>query len=254
MPVKEFAFRKTDLVQGLAASGLRAGDGRLVQTSLTRIGQSDGENSIAETCKETLEALLEVVGPGGTLFVPAFTLSSSDARSSTQSILLPWRGTGVSRPNLQRFRRHSGAVRSEDPLCSVVGIGRHCGTGSQQPPNTSFGRDSVFERLLKLNARLCLIGVDLGHSVLFDLLEESAAVPWRYKKLFTGRTLRSGASKRQGWVASVTNEAIAEKSRAIRNRCASEAGDLWSCSNRHRRNSLRGNGQSVRCPDIKAVG
>ncbi|MGA2730221.1 MAG: DUF4910 domain-containing protein [Terracidiphilus sp.] len=228
MPVKEFVFRKTDLVQGLAASGLRAGDVVFVQISLPRIGQSDGENSIAETCRETLEALLEVIGPGGTLFVPAFTLSY-ERREEFDPVNSPalagdW---GESAEFAEVARRHSGAVRSEDPLYSVVGIGPMAKQVLNNLPNTSFGRDSVFERLLKLNARLCLIGVDLGHSVLFDLLEESAAVPWRYKKLFTGRALRSGASKRQGWVASVTNEAIAEESRAIRNRCASEAGDLF---------------------------
>jgi aminopeptidase-like protein len=93
-------------------------------------------------------------------------------------------------------------------------------------PNTSFGPGSVFERLLKSNARLCLIGVDLKHSVLFDFLEESTQVPWRYKKLFTGKAFRSGVRQRQGWIASVTNNTIAKESQAIRDRCASEAGNL----------------------------
>ena len=75
MPVKDFIFSKTDLVQGLAASGLRAGDVLFVQISLPRIGQMDGVNSVVETCKEALAALLEVIGPDGALFVPAFTLS-----------------------------------------------------------------------------------------------------------------------------------------------------------------------------------
>lgn len=227
MPVKESVFSKTDLVQGLAASGLRAGDVVFVQISLPRIGQSDGANSLAETCKETLEALLGVIGSDGTLFVPAFTLSF-ERRETFDPVNSPvlagaW---GESAELAEIARRHSGAVRSEDPLYSVVGIGPMAGQVLNNLPNTSFGRDSVFERLLKLNARLCLIGVGLQHSVLFDFLEESAEVPWRYKKLFTGKAFRSGVSQRQGWVASVTNKINAERSRAIRNRCAFEAGDL----------------------------
>ena len=122
-------------------------------------------------------------------------------------------------------------------------------------PNTSFGRDSVFERLLKLNARLCLIGVGLEHSVLFDFLEESAEVPWRYKKLFTGKAFRSGVSQRQGWVASVTNKINAEKisgnSKPMRIR---GRGFTWSGSDRRGRNSFGGIVQTRRFSDIKTVG
>ncbi|MGC1421011.1 MAG: DUF4910 domain-containing protein [Terracidiphilus sp.] len=227
MPVKEFVFRKSDLVQGLTASGLRAGDVLFVQISLPRIGPMDNANSTAETCQETLAALLEVIGPGGTLLVPAFTLSFERREEfdpvNSPSLAGDW---GESAEFAELVRRQSGAVRSVDPLYSVVGVGPMADQLLTNLPNTSFGRDSLFERIFKLNARLCLIGVDLQHSVLFDFVEESAEVPWRYKKLFTGKAFRSGVSQRQGWIASVTNKAVAEKSWAIRNRCASEAGDL----------------------------
>ena len=227
MPVKESLFSKTDLVQGLVASGLRAGDVLFVQISLARIGQMDGAKSMGETCRETLAALLEVIGSGGTIFVPAFTLSF-ERREEFDLVNSPvlagdW---GESPEFAEVVRRHPGAVRSADPLYSVVGIGPMAGQLLSNLPNTSFGRDSVFERFLKLNARLCMIGVDLRHSVLFDFLEESAGVPWRYKKLFTGKTFRSGVSQLDGWIASVTDKAITEQLWEIRNRCASEAGDL----------------------------
>ncbi len=227
MPVKDFIFSKTDLVQGLAASGLRAGDVLFVQISLPRIGQMDGVNSVVETCKEALAALLEVIGPDGTLFVPAFTLSFERHEEfdpvNSPALAGEW---GESAEFAEVARCHSGAVRSGDPLYSVIGIGPMADQLLANLPNTSFGRDSVFERLLKLNAKLCLIGIDLRHSVLFDFLEESVEVPWRYKKLFTGKAFQSGVIQRQGWIASVTNEVLAEESWAIRNRCASEAGAL----------------------------
>ena len=227
MPVKEFVFNKADLVQGLAASGLRAGDVLFVQMSSPQIGQIDGANSEAETCKQTLDALLEVIGPGGTIFVPAFTLSF-ERREEFDPVNSPALAgsSGESAEFAEVARRHSGAIRSADPLYSVVGIGPLADQVLHNLPNTSFGRDSVFDRLLKLNSKICLIGVNLCHSVVFDFLEESAGVPWRYKKLFTGKSLRSGVSQRQGWIASVTDKAVAEKSHEIRNRCASESGEL----------------------------
>jgi aminopeptidase-like protein/aminoglycoside N3'-acetyltransferase len=227
MSVKELAFSKTEFVQGLAAAGVRAGDVLFVEMSLPRIGQVKDTSSMGETCRETLAALLEVIGPEGTLFVPAFTFSF-EMRKEFDPVKSPvltgdWRDSSEF---AEIALRHSDAVRSEDPLYSVVGIGPIANQLLINLPNTSFGRDSVFERLLKLNARLCLIGVDLQHSILFDFLEESAGVPWRYKKLFTGRVIRSGRSQRQGWIASVTNKANAEQAQAIRNRCAAEASDL----------------------------
>jgi aminopeptidase-like protein/aminoglycoside N3'-acetyltransferase len=194
---------------------------------LPRIGQLDGANSTAETCKEILAVLLKVIGPDGTLFVPAFTFSFErhEEFDPVNSPVLAgdW---GQSAEFAEVVRRHFGAVHSEDPLYSVVGIGSMAAPLLTNLPNTSFGRDSVFDRLSKLDARVCLIGVNLQHSVLFDFVEELAEVPWRFKKLFTGKALRSGVSRRQGWIASVTNKAVAEESHVIRNRCASEASNL----------------------------
>jgi aminopeptidase-like protein/aminoglycoside N3'-acetyltransferase len=227
MPVKESVFSKTDLEQGLTASGVRAGDTLFAQLSLPQIGQMEGPNSTVAMCEDTLAAVLEVIGPGGTLFVPAFTLSFERGEEfdsmNSPAVAGDW---GKSAEFADAARRHSGAVRSEDPLYSVVGIGPMAAQVLTDLPNTSFGPGSVFDRLLKSNARLCLIGVGLQHSILFDFLEESTAAPWRYKKLFTGKALRSGVLHRQGWIASVANKAIAEKSQAIRDRCASQAGNL----------------------------
>jgi len=226
MPVKESIFSKTNFEQGLAASGLRAGDVVFVQASLPRIGQMDGANSATEACKELLAALLEMIGASGTLFVPAFTLSFERRDEFDSENARALAGNWSESPEFAEVaRRHPGAVRSADPLYSIVGIGPMAGQLLSSLPNTSFGPDSVFERLLKSNGKLCLIGVDLQHSVLLDFLEESAGVPWRYQKLFTGRVLRSGSSQRQGWIASVTNKDFAEESQRIRNRCVSAPGD-----------------------------
>ena len=123
MPVKESVFSRTDLIEGLATAGLRAGDVVFVQISLPRIGQMDGTNSMAETCKETLAALLEAIGSGGTLFVPAFTRSFEQSEEFDPVHSPALAGDWGESEFAELVRHHAGSVRSGDPLYSVVGIG-----------------------------------------------------------------------------------------------------------------------------------
>ena len=94
MPVKEFVFSKTDLVQGLAAAGFEPVTLCSCRYHWLESGRWMARTLSSETCKETLEALVGVIGASGTLFVPAFTLSFDRSESSTQSILLTGGGLG----------------------------------------------------------------------------------------------------------------------------------------------------------------
>ncbi|WP_109484774.1 DUF4910 domain-containing protein [Occallatibacter savannae] len=224
MVVKEFVSSKSDLKQGLAGCGLRTGDVVFVQASLPAIGQVEGASSVEESCRLLLECLLEVIGSEGTLLTPAFTHSFDRYRAFDKENTPALAGHEDGQAEFAEvLRRYPGAIRSEDPIYSVAGVGLLsekllCGL-----PNTSFGPDSAFERILKANAKVCLIGAALEDPVLFDFVEGSAAVPWRYKKLFTGQVVRDGRMQRQGWIASVQNEALAGTAAEIRKRIASES-------------------------------
>src|SRR4051794_21215953 len=63
------ALQRTDLVDGFRRVGLRAGQVVLVHSALRTFGEVEGG---AET---VVDALLDVVGPRGTLVVPTFTFA-----------------------------------------------------------------------------------------------------------------------------------------------------------------------------------
>lgn len=223
MSVKELVFSKGDLEQSLSACGLRDGDVVFVQISLPALGQRDGVSSTSDSCHLVLEGLLNVIGSGGTLFAPTFSHSFHQQREFDPDNTLAVATNEAAAPEFgEILRKYPGAIRSEDPVYSVAGIGPMTKQLLAGLPNSSFGQDSVFERLLRLNAKVCLIGADLASSVLFDFAEESAGVPWRYKRLFTGDIIRGRTRRRQGWIASIQDEDLGEEASVIRSRVASE--------------------------------
>lgn len=223
MSVKEVEFSKSDLKQGLSACGLRAGDVVFVQISVAAIGQIESGSSKAETCEAVLECLTDVIGSEGTLLTPAFSHSFDRYEPfDVEHSAAVADGAGKSE-FAEILRRRSGAVRSEDPIYSIAGIGPLAEKLLTGLPNRSFGDDCTLGRLIKMGAKICLIGAELGDSILLDFVEASAEVPWRYKKLFTGNVVSGGKSQRQGWIASVRNEKVADQAAEIRNRVALES-------------------------------
>jgi len=221
MPVKDSAFNAADLIQGLAASGLRAGDTVFVQLSLSSFGQIAGVSAADEVSRRLLSALLDLIGTNGTLLVPAFTVSFDRReefdQANSPAVAGPWSDTVEFS---EMALRHPGAVRSNDPLYSVVGIGPGAPELLSNLPNSSIGHDSLMDRLARSSAKLCLAGISLEQAALLDFAEDGASVPWRFKKLFTGMTRHNGTSRRQGWIASVVNTSLEGQASAIRKRVA----------------------------------
>lgn len=222
MSVKALSLSKGDLERGLSACGLRAGDVVFVEISHA-IGQMERAASIGEACQRVLEGLLNVTGSDGTVLAPAFTHSFDQYKAFDAQNTAAVAADEASAAFAEVVRTYPGAIRSEDPIYSVAGIGPMAGQFLAELPNTSFGKNSLFERLEKRNAKLCMIGVDLESSAFFQFAEESAAVPWRYKKLFTGQIVEGQTRRRQGWIASVTNEEQRDAVGAARSRVASES-------------------------------
>jgi aminoglycoside 3-N-acetyltransferase len=120
---------KSDIKQGLLRAGMQAGDTVLVHSSLSRFGCVDGG---ADT---VIDALLETVGPVGTILMSAITtdtemvvrcIEAADADIPLEGPPLDvlnaetWAGAI---PNA--FRKRSGVVRSLHPTHSVTAFGPH---------------------------------------------------------------------------------------------------------------------------------
>ena len=220
MLTKESSLNVSKLIRSLELSGLGTGDTVLVQLSLPPAERDAGRDDAS--CHQIFLALVEIIGPSGTLIVPSFTLSFERHevfdKASSPAVAGIW---SESVAFLELVRNHAGAVRSDDPLSSVVGIGPAAEELLSDLPNSSVGRNSLMDRLRERSAKLCMVGVALEQAVLFEFAEDAASASWRFKKLFTGRIRRNEANQRQGWIASVVNTDLAEKASEVRVRVAS---------------------------------
>lgn len=208
MSLRRANYVRTDLVNGLRLIGLRPGDTVFFQVSHLTLGQLDCGPSGREVCDSLYSALREVIGPEGTMLLPAFSFSFCGNEDfdvqATPSIQGAW---SSSLEFLEYFRRLPGVVRSVDPIFSVAGEGPRAELLLARLPNTSYGTDCFHERLMKSGGKICGIGVGLAEASFLHYVEEAVGVPFRYKKLFTGRITQNGKPSKHGWISSVPIQA-----------------------------------------------
>lgn len=202
-------YSRTDLVDGLRETGIHSGDVVFFQISHDMLGLPECGPSQDAQYRLLISAMQEVVGSEGTILLPAFSLSFEKNEDydveHTPCIKGIW---SSSLGFLEYFRRLPGVVRSDDPNRSVVAMGPMAGKLVTGLPNSSYGRDCVHDRLLKCGGKICGIGMGLAHSEFLHFVEEMMSVPFRYKKLFTGRICREGKARKLGWVTSVPIQAV----------------------------------------------
>lgn len=198
------SFGRAQLVDALGRVGIASGDVAFVHLDLGALGTPEGCASEADAYAMVLDALRDVVGEDGTLVVPTYTFSFC-GREEFDPALTPTSG-GPWSPTagfLEYFRALPGVLRSRDPIHSVAALGKRAAELVDDLPPTCFGPGSVFERLVDAGARVCMLGLPLEEATIRHHFEESAGVPFRYRKLFTGRIVEGGKPLKSGWVYSV---------------------------------------------------
>lgn len=140
-----------NIISGLVEAGLEEGDVVLTHSSLNRFGKVDGG---ADT---VIDAILEAIGPSGTLLMPTFTIWDGrlfDARS---------RPADKSMGKIpETLRRRVGTRRSAHPTHSVAAIGAKARelTEGHEKCIYSYGHGSPFEKLIDADGKILLLGLD----------------------------------------------------------------------------------------------
>ncbi len=157
---KHGTFTAAQLVEACRAAGIREGGILFVQCSL------NGLLTYGGTPYELLLALHELVGPRGTLLMPAFTTNMGTTPCRPFDVLREPTYTGLI-PEL--FRREVGVVRSLHPRHSICGSGplaQELLAGHEDCVYAD-GLGSPFDRIRKMEAQsLCLAMRPGWHSFL----------------------------------------------------------------------------------------
>lgn len=176
---------KPAIVKGLARAGMRRGDTVLVHSSLSRFGYVDGG------ADAVIDALLETLGPDGTLLMSAITTGTDmvvrciEAADAGQPLdIAPfdvlnagtWAGTIP-----QTFRKRPGVLRSLHPTHSVTAFGPRADAllaGQHTVPGPC-GQNTPFMRLTELDRGfVLLLGVNHESNTTLHGFEELAQLEY----------------------------------------------------------------------------
>ncbi len=183
--------RQQDIVAGLRGLGLAEGDSVLVHSSLRSFGHVVGG------VDAVIDALVETVGPEGTVLVP--TLTGSEALCAEDPPIFDpmstpcWTGLIP-----ETFRQRPVAVRSLHPTHSVAAIGAQALalTADHERSITPCGPDSPYGRLAEAGGYILLIGVGHASNTTFHLVEEIVGVPYHMQPGFVAAQVILGKQTR----------------------------------------------------------
>ncbi len=175
MPLPDLT--RSQITDALRAVSVQRGDGLLVHSALQFLGRPDGGLQMV------LDALLETVGPEGTLAVPAFPFTFNRGMDYDPNTT-PSKGMGA----FSEFvRQQPDAYRTTHPMQSLAVIGKEAADLAQRDTLSAFDDGSAFDRMLRLGFKLLLLGADIQAASIVHYSEQRAKVPYRYWKDFSGR-------------------------------------------------------------------
>lgn len=179
-------YSKKDLEEALRHAGVKAGDALFSLSNLGYFGVPEGGMSQKNLFDTVLGALQSVLGPKGTICVPAFTYSFcrkqdfDPANTPSDMGMFP-----------ETLRKLPGAKRSDDPIFSVAALGGRAEELTKNAPEACFGPDSFWERFIKADGLFCHLNFLMGPPII-HYFEKSLGASYRQDRVFTGNLIKDG--------------------------------------------------------------
>lgn len=173
---KSGGFTKADLVSDLKQAGIVEGDVLLVHSSLSKIGFVHGGAT------SVIAALLETIGPKGTLLMPSFPAQGRNKDYLQTHSLFDVNTTPSAMGIItEEFRKMPGVFRSAhptDPVCALGPLAYDL-TGTHLGRLTPYDQESPFRKLIDKKGKILMLGTTLnGAGTSLHTLEDAVDFPY----------------------------------------------------------------------------
>ncbi len=201
---------KQSLVEALRLAGVAPGQQLMVHTSLGSLG------FVVGGAQTVIEALMEAVGPEGTLMMPTQSWKNLDPETGVHGDI-PREWWPIIRENYPAYdkritptwtmgavadmlRTWPGAIRSDHPARSVTALGKNAAylAAGHSDLSNIFGEGSPVARLYELDGAVLLLGVGYDKNTSLHLADARASYPGKHS--VTEHSAVMGNGKRE-WVA-----------------------------------------------------
>jgi aminoglycoside 3-N-acetyltransferase len=150
---------KQELVAQIKKAGVVNGDHLLVHCALSKIGYINGG------ALTLIDALLESIGPEGTLLMPAFPAKGRNKDYLMELSEFDVNNTPSQMGNVsETFRKMQDVKRSFHPTDSICALGKDSNyfTNSHFGNITPYNEDSPFRKLCNKNGKILMLGTTLN--------------------------------------------------------------------------------------------
>jgi aminoglycoside 3-N-acetyltransferase len=214
-------YTTQSLASDLCALGMGAGEVVLVHSSMKRLG------FVVGGVQAVVQAVLDVLGPDGTVVVPTHTPDNTDP-ADWQHPPVPaawWPAIRQQAPGFDPSRTPSrwmgvlaeavrtwpGAVRSDHPQVSFAALGKHAAAiADGHRLDDALGEQSPLGAVYRLNGKVLLLGCGHDSNTSLHLAEWRQTSPPRG---ITGSSIRhpDGTTRWTTWVDVMTDEGDFER-------------------------------------------
>lgn len=201
-------YRIEELVHILHETGIRPGDLVSVHSSLFMLGRLEGY-PVREAPRIIAETLISYLDEAGTLAVPAFNFGFCRGEPFDRQRTPSERMGQLS----EYVRRLPQSIRSPHPMQSLAVVGRLAEAICSTDTPASFDPEGAFDQLIRHDAWLLLLGVDIQWASVAHYAEQKAEVPYRYWKSFRGTYIDQGVEEERTYTMFVRELGDGERPR-----------------------------------------
>lgn len=195
----------TELAAQWSSAGMRAGSVVLLHSKIERWLRLYLRQHRDISPMIVLRSFLEVLGPEGTLVVPAFDFHSWTKAKRWDRQHSPSEMGALT----EAARTWPSAYRSGHPIYSFVAIGRDAREVGALDNRSAYGLDSPFAWVAAQDGDVCVLDLPDQHSMtMYHYVEELCNVPYREHRTFSGEYIDLGVPSQRDYTLFVRRSGI----------------------------------------------